>query len=83
MRCRCEDTARLDGDDAAAYATGHLELIERERGDIVEYYVCPTTRHSWIMDFPLRHWAADRRGRPRLRREPFDIDRLPIGALDR
>jgi hypothetical protein len=81
MQCRCEDIERLDGVEAESYASEHLTLIERGR-DPYEVYQCLATGRSWIMDFPLRDWAADRRGRVRLRREPFDEAALPIGALD-
>jgi len=81
MTCRCDEIERLDGDEAEAYASGHLRLIERGR-DNYEMYQCDRTASSWIMDFPLRHWARDHRGRVRLRREPFDESALPIGALD-
>ena len=79
--CRCGEIERLDGNEAEAYATDHLRLIERGR-DPFEMYQCNVTATSWIMDFPLRHWAPDGRGRVRLRREPFDEAALPIGALD-
>jgi len=82
MECRCEEIERLDGSDAEGYARDHLVLIERDRSGTFEMYLCRSTARSWIMDFPLRHWAADRRGTPRLRREPFDGAALPIGALD-
>ena len=81
MPCRCEDIERPDGEEAEAYAGEHLTLIERGR-DNYEMYQCTPTGFSWNMDFPLGHWAADRRGRVRLRREPFDSAVLPIGALD-
>ena len=81
MECQCEETERLDGADAERYAAEHLTLIERGR-DPYEMYLCRATGRSWIMDFPLRDWAADRRGRVRLRREPFDEAALPIGVLD-
>ena len=81
MKCRCDEIERLDGEEAEAYASEHLRLIERGR-DNFEMYQCDATRSSWIMDFPLGHWAPDRRGRVRLRREPFDVAALPIGALD-
>jgi hypothetical protein len=79
--CRCEVVERLDGTDAEAYASEHLTLIERGRNNY-EMYQCSSSGRSWIMDFPLGHWATDRRGRVRLRREPFDEAALPIGALD-
>ena len=79
--CRCSEIERLDGNEAEVYAGDHLRLIERGRGPF-EMYQCDVTAISWIMDFPLRHWAPDRRGRVRLRREPFDEAALPIGALD-
>jgi hypothetical protein len=81
MLCRCDEIERLDGADADAYASEHLTLVERGRGDH-EMYLCGGSGQSSIMDFPLGHWAADRRGRVRLRREPFDEAALPIGALD-
>jgi hypothetical protein len=81
ISCRCEELERLDGEDAEAYASQHLTLIERGRNNY-EMYQCGLTASSWIMDFPLGHWAPDRRGRAHLRREPFDEAALPIGALD-
>jgi hypothetical protein len=81
ISCRCEGPERLDGKDAEAYASQHLTLIERGRNNY-EMYQCGLAASSWIMDFPLGHWAPDRRGRVRLRREPFDEAALPIGALD-
>ena len=81
VQCRCLDVERFDGADADAYASGHLTLIERGRGDN-EMYLCHDRGTSWIMDFPLGHWAADRRGMVRLRRKPIDHDALPVGALD-
>jgi hypothetical protein len=81
MTCRCDEIERLDGEEAEAYASDHLPLIERGR-DNYEMWQCDTTLASWIMDFPLGHWAPNRRGRVRLRREPFDEAALPIGALD-
>ena len=81
MKCRCDEIERLDGEDADAYASEHLRLIERGR-DNYEMYQCDSTRSSWIMDFSLGHWAPDRRGCVRLRREPFDSAALPIGAVD-
>ena len=79
MDCRCDEIERLDGPEAETYAGEHLTLIERGRGNF-EMYLCRPTGQSWVMDFPLGHWAADRR--VRLRREPFDEVSLPIGALD-
>ena len=79
--CRCRELDRLDGDDATTYASDHLRLVERGRGNY-ETYLCRDTGTSWIMDFPLGHWAADRRGTVRLRREPIDHESLPVGALD-
>ena len=81
MPCRCDEIERLDGDEAEAYASGHLTVIERGR-DNYEMYQCDRTASSWIMDFPLRDWARGHRGRVRLRREPIDYAALPIGALD-
>ena len=81
MPCRCEELKRLDGEEAEAYARHHLTLIERGRANF-EMYQCVQTETSWIMDFPLGHWATNRRGRVRLRREPFDEVSLPVGALD-
>lgn len=83
LTCRCTQIRRLDGDDASGYADEHLRLIERGRDPTgAEDYVCDQTQTSWVLDFPLRHWAADRRGRSRLRRLPLDDDAPPIGALD-
>ena len=81
MQCRCATIERLDGQEAERYASEHLTLVERGRNNY-EMYQCTPTGFTWIMDFPLGHWAADRRGRVRLRREPFDIETLPIGASD-
>ena len=81
MQCRCEEVQRLDGAEADSYANEHLTLIERGR-DPYEMYQCLATGRSWIMDFPFRDWTADRRGRVRLRREPFDEAALPIGVPD-
>ena len=81
MQCGCETIERLDGQEAERYASEHLTLVERGR-DNYEMYQCDASGRSWIMDFPYGHWAEDRRGRVRLRREPFDATALPIGALE-
>jgi hypothetical protein len=78
--CSREETKRLDGDGAEAYANEHLTPGGRGRNDY-EMYQCSPTASSSIVDFPLGHWAPDQRGRVRLRREPFDEAALPIGAL--
>ena len=81
MECRCHENERFDGAKADTYASQHLTLVERSR-EPLEMYVCQESGFSWVMDFPLGHWSADRRGRVRLRREPIDHATLPIGALD-
>lgn len=81
--CHCLERRRLDGDDARHYADNHLLLIERGRDSTgAEDFVCEQTRTSWVLDFPLRSWAEDHRGRPRLRRLPLADDEPPIGALN-
>lgn len=79
--CRCTEIERLDGEEAEAYASGHLRAVEKGRGNY-DWYDCQDSGTNWIMDFPLRHWARDQRGRVRLRREPIDTAALPIDALD-
>jgi hypothetical protein len=83
LTCRCAEIRRLDGEEADSYAHEHLRLIERGR-DLTgaEDYQCDQTQSSWVLDFPLRHWAEDRRGRPRLRKLPLNDDEPPVGALD-
>lgn len=81
--CRCAEISRLDGEDAREYAAGHLRLIERGREPTgAEDYQCDQTGAGWVLDFPLRHWAQDRRGRPRLRRFPLMDGEAPVGAVD-
>lgn len=81
--CQCSIVSRLDGPEATAYAAGHLRVIERGRdSNLAEAYQCDQTATSWVLDFPFRHWAEDRRGIPRLRRLPLGPDDAPVGALD-
>lgn len=83
VECRCEEIDRLDGDEASLHAREHPALVERGRDSArAEDFLCGTTGRTWVMDFPLRHWAPDRRGAPRLRRWPFDLAALLIDALD-
>lgn len=73
VECRCLLIDRLDGDDATSYALDHLLLVERGRNsDGSEDYVCIATKSAWVMEFPLRHWAEDHRGRPTLTRLPLE-----------
>jgi hypothetical protein len=81
--CRCGGLRRLDGEEAQPYAVEHLRLIERGREPTgAEDYPCDQTFSSWVPDYPLRHWADDGRGRPRLRKLPLAHDDPPAGALD-
>ncbi len=83
LACRCDQIRRLDGGEAGRYAAEHLRLIERGREPTgAEDYQCDETRSGWVLDFPFRHWAADRRGRPRLRKLPLQDGDPPLGALD-
>jgi hypothetical protein len=83
LTCRCARIRRLDGEEASRYAAGHLRLIERGRDPSgAEDYQCDETQISWVLDFPLRHWAQDKHGRPRLRKLPLTDDEPPVGALD-
>ena len=83
LTCRCAEIRRLDGEEAQRYSTEHLRLIERGRDPTgAEDYQCEQTGSSWVLDFPLRHWAGSGRGRPRLRRLPLTADEAPVGALD-
>lgn len=83
LTCRCAQIRRLDGDEAQTYADQHLHLIERGREPTgAEDYICDQTKSSWVLDFPFRHWAQNKRGRPRLRKLPLTDDEAPVGALD-
>ena len=83
LTCRCAQIRRLDGDEAHRYATEHLKLTERGREPTgAEDYQCDQTQSSWVLDFPLRHWAANQRGRPRLRKLPLLDGEAPVGAMD-
>lgn len=83
LTCRCAQIRRLDADEAQRYAAGHLKLTETGRDPTgAEDYQCDQTQTSWVLDFPLRHWAASRLGRPRLRKLPLLEDEPPVGAPD-
>jgi hypothetical protein len=83
LTCRCAQIRRLDGEEARRYAVQHLRLIEQGRDATgAEDYQCDETRSSWLLDFPLRHWAENRRGVPRLRKLPLMDDEAPVGGLD-
>ena len=83
LTCRCAQIRRLDGDEAHRYATEHLKLTERGREPTgAEDYQCDQTQSSWVLDFPLRWWAANQRGRPRLRKLPLLDGEAPVGAMD-
>ncbi len=83
LTCRCARLRRLDGEEAQRYAAEHLRLTERGRDPTgAEDYQCEATQTSWVLDFPLRHWAEDKRGRPRLRKLPLTSSEPPVGALD-
>ena len=83
LKCRCAKIRRLDGEEARRYAAEHLRLVERGRDPSgAEDYQCQQTHSSWVLDFPLRHWAQNKRGRPRLRKLPLTDGEPPVGALD-
>lgn len=81
VECRCSDLAELRGEDARRYAADHLRLIERARDpDSAEDYQCDETRTAWVIDYPSRNEANDRRGEPRLRRLPLAPGAPPVGG---
>ncbi|MBD0348362.1 MAG: hypothetical protein ICV59_04340 [Thermoleophilia bacterium] len=68
MACRCTYVEELYGDEAEAYARGHLRSDELDEDALHERLSCPDTGRRWVLEYPER--TGQDAGQARLRLEP-------------
>jgi hypothetical protein len=52
MECRCATIDRLEGNEAASYAAGHLRQLSVDNDSWNAIYRCPKTGAEWTESFP-------------------------------
>ena len=65
MECRCDSATEFYGDEAEAYAGGHLVRGGTDTDALEEQYSCPDTGRRWLLDYPDRR--DEEPGQARLR----------------